>query len=47
MIEYVMECDEEYMEERAIPPHGKWVSVCLDIHVASLFKTNRLGLSNS
>lgn len=23
MIEYVMECDEEYMEERAIPPHGK------------------------
>ena len=25
MIEYVVECDEEYMEERAIPPHGKYV----------------------
>ena len=23
MIEYVVECDEEYMEERAIPPHGR------------------------
>ena len=23
MIEYVVECDEEYSEERAIPPHGK------------------------
>ena len=23
LIEYVVECDDEHMEERGIPPHGK------------------------
>ena len=28
--EYVMECDEEYSEERGIPPHGR--SVLQDVN---------------
>ncbi len=28
--EYVMECDEEYSEERGIPPHGKYVRNSLE-----------------
>ena len=24
--EYVIDCDDEYSEERGIPPHGKYVS---------------------
>ena len=24
--EYIIDCDEEYSDERGIPPHGKYVS---------------------
>ena len=25
LLEYIIECDNEHMEERGIPPHGKYV----------------------